>query len=317
MEILRIWSAMLTRDNRNAGTDNSIFLNINTGGIERLNDRISLTSQPDQERSEANLFGSLSGGKNILPNELDNSSVSCKIEGSDAWRPEHFFVWGEGANSAQIFPLAIETEITTTLSTDPGEGQSSLGLRLVGKGGADMQINRLLIIPLTRHARSQSGSGGPTIRGFGDRGTDSPFEIQILNDQNDTVVLSEIRDTSQTDLDDGHANFYFVPVVRPFSKNELNEDAINIRIKGLDPWLPENFFLFGLDSRAGRPDNIVPLVHLSFWPYGFMKADAATGVASVTLPILPDNCSNEEDSSISDRFDELLAGQDRILRAIK
>ena len=315
MELLRIWTGMLTQNRINAGTNSKIFLNVKTGGIERLNDDISRTTQPDQERSEANLFGLPVGGKNILAEDLENDSISCIISGSDAWQPEHLLIWGEGATSADIIPLAIETEITTKLSTSASEGQDRMSIRLIGKGDSDMSINRLLVIPLTRHIRSRSGSSGPPIRGFGDRGTDSPFEIQISNNENESVVFFEIRDTSQTDLNDGHANFYFVPVTQSFTKKSLGEDAITISIKGLDPWLPESFFIFGLDTRRGRPENIVPLVHLTYWPYGFMKADAATGIASVTLPILPDTCENEED--ISSRINELISGQNEILRRLR
>jgi hypothetical protein len=75
-------------------------------------------------------------------------------------------------------------------------------------------------------------------------------------------------------------------VIVPFSKGDLDDSSVTLRLKGLDIWEPASFFLFGLDTAAGRPEAIVPLVHLPEWPFGFMEADATNGVASINLPLL-------------------------------
>ena len=119
MELSKIWIAMLTRDRRDAGTDSSINLVINSGGIERLNHTFPDTTQDDQERAQANLYEVNVTGRNIVPEELNNSSIRIGIRGSDAWRPEHIFIWGVRRVflETEVIPLAIETGINTQLST--------------------------------------------------------------------------------------------------------------------------------------------------------------------------------------------------------
>ena len=94
----------------------------------------------------------------------------------------------------------------------------------------------------------------------------------------------DIPDTPQQDQERGQANLYFVPVSSPFTKGSLNRDAISLRIGGDDAWLPVSFFLFGLDDATGRPEALVPLVHIRNWTLGWLSTDAGEGVPSVTLP---------------------------------
>jgi hypothetical protein len=145
-----------------------------------------------------------------------------------------------------------------------------------------MLMRRLLILILTRGAAEGGGIFTEPNTVFG---TESPLEIQVVS-RDRLVVLFEISETSQMDLDTGYANFYTVPVIVPFSKGELDDSSVTLRLKGLDIWEPASFFLFGLDTAAGRPEAIVPLVHLPEWPFGFMEADATNGVASINLPLL-------------------------------
>jgi hypothetical protein len=77
-----------------------------------------------------------------------------------------------------------------------------------------------------------------------------------------------------------------MPVILPFTRSSLNNGTITLRIKGgMDDWKPLRFFLFGLDDATGRPESIVPLVHLGEWPFGTMSPDTTNGIASVTLPL--------------------------------
>lgn len=286
MPLTRLWTAMLTKGD---GTDNKISLSINTGGAELLNQVFPDSEQIDQDSEQANLYEFNVERHRIEPSLLTNSSVRLQILGGDSWTPQHFFAWGEvpprtAFQSTAIVPLVIETNITQTLSTDTGEGVPSIPLRLVAKGGSDMRIHRLLILLTTFGTQDSDGAiAGPP------SDTDNVLEVQIVN-KDRLVVLSEIRDTFQDDLEFGAANFYTMPVIFPFTKSSLNNQSITLRIKGgMDNWLPASFFMFGLDDAEGRPESIVPLVHLPEWPFGFMEPDRTNGIASVTLPLVPEN----------------------------
>jgi|GEM_PF-1452705 len=300
MPLSRIWVALLTRPVEDAGTDSKIALSINVGGAQLLNQVLPEFSFRNQERDQANLYEFNVADKRIEPGSLTDSSVSLQILGSDAWKPEHFFAWGEvppvtPIQNSAIVPLVIETGITQQLSTDtPAEGVPSLPLRLVATGNNRRRIRRLLILLTT------SGQGGS--------GSSNSLEIQIVSGDQ-LVALCEIRDTAQEDLERGAANFYTMPVILPFTKSGLNNQSITLRTKGgMDVWQPASFFLFGLDDATGRPEFIVPLVHLRKWPLGPMFPDTTNGIASVTLPLV------EEGNFIDDDDDD---GGVLTLRAIE
>ena len=307
MEISRLWIVMLTRNSENAGTDSRITLVINTGGIERLNHTFPDTSQDDQERAQANLYELDVTGRNIVPDELTNSSIRVGIRGDDAWRPEHIFVWGERRVllRTEVIPLAIETSINTQLSTDEDEGPSSLPLRLVNDGGSRMDINRLFMLLTT-------GTTFPLFNTI--PGSDSPLEIQVVSNDR-LVVLFEIRDTFQDDLKAGSANFYAAPVFSSFTKRDLDDGSITLRIKGLDDWEPTSFFVFGLDDASGRPESLVPLVHLPDWPHGNMAPDTLTGAASRTLALVPDPLTIDDDLVVA--LSSIASGQERLVTLLE
>lgn len=263
----RLWAGMLTRNTEDDGTDSSIALT-----IEGTQLTFQDSSQEDQERGQANLYEVGVAGNNIIPENLNNSSIRTVILGDDAWRPEHFVVWGERFTSGAIVPLAIETDISVQLSTDSGEGNSSLPLRLVGQGGGNMTINRLLLMMTTA---DQDNAG-----------TNDKINLRITT-SGGLRVVDFIPDTPQDDQERGQANLYFVPVDTPFTKNSLADNSIRLSTSGTDAWLPAKFFLFGLDDAGGRPEALVPLVNIRTWTLGQMSTDSSEGQPSVTLPFAP------------------------------
>ncbi|MGH7470655.1 MAG: hypothetical protein ACRENP_22130 [Longimicrobiales bacterium] len=315
MEISRLWAAMLTRNVNNAGTNHRIVLVINANGQDLLNHEFVDTTQKDQEQAQANLYEVNVRGKGIDPAELNNSSIRVGILGSDAWRAEHFMLWGERLSpffDAEVIPLALETGIPTQISTDDDEGPSSFPLRLVGKGNRDMAINRIFLLFTTAGQLEDDDLGA---EGLAPQGTDSPIEIQIVSDGR-LVVLSEIRDTHQDDAELGGANFYSAPVITPFTRRALQDRSITLRVKGLDSWEPASLFLFGLDDAAGRPESLVPLVHLPRWPFGLLEADTSTGVATVTLPLVPDH-SFPGNGEVVHALESIASGQNRIIEMLQ
>jgi hypothetical protein len=264
----RLWAGMRTRENADAETDSRVALVI---GNRQLN--FADGSQDDQGRGQANLYEFDVANDNIVPENLNDNSIRVTILGNDAWRPQDVVAWGERFTGGAITPLAIETGISAQLSTDPGEGNASLALRLVAQGSAGMRINRLLVMMTTASAA--------------DSGTDDRISLRVTTGAGIEVVHFDIPDTPQLDQETGQANFYFVPVDSPFTRAGLGAGAIRLSTSGTDAWSPASFFIFGLDDAAGRPEQLVPLVNVRRWNLGQLSTDPTEGNASVTLPLLP------------------------------
>jgi hypothetical protein len=266
----RLWTGILTRNkNDESGTDSRIALIIEGTQLTLPDDPV----QADQERGQANLYEIGVAANNIVPEDLTDSSIRLAILGNNAWRPEHFVVWGERFTGGAIVPLAIETDISAELSTDPDEGNVSLPLRLVGFGSATRVINRLLVMMTTASSD--------------DAGTDNGITLRVTTSGGTEVVDFDFPETPQEEQERGQANLYLVPVGSGFTKASLAANSIRLSISGTDAWLPGSLFIFGLDDAAGRPEFLVPLVNLRTWPFGLMSTDSNEGRSSVTLPLLP------------------------------
>jgi len=293
MQIDRLWLAMLTREGVDSETDSAIRVSVNTNGFERLNHTFDDTEQTDQERGIANLYDLDVANNGIQTEQLTDSSIRLGINDDDAWRPQHVCVFAEGLNAAganETQAVAIETDITTRLSTDAGEGDPDMPLHLVGHGSAAQPIRRLFIFIRSIGSDEPADGGGIGATAVPHRTlTDAPLEIQIVS-QGRVVVLFQIRDTPQEDLEFGEANFYTMPVMIPFTRAQLDADSITLRIMGMDDYEPLSLFVFGADQAAGRPTSMVPLVSISSWEdagLGVIDYDPTNGTGAVTLPLAP------------------------------
>jgi hypothetical protein len=132
-----------------------------------------------------------------------------------------------------------------------------------------MQINRLLMLMTTADEE--------------DAGTESDVKLQITNAAGSVIVDFTVPNTPQEEQERAQANFYFVPVSPGFSLDDLDGDSVRLNIKGQDAWLPQSFFLFGLDTASGRPDFLVPLVHIGDWRHGWLSTDSSEGKSSISL----------------------------------
>lgn len=292
----KVWFAMRTRTATNTSgdpqTDSPIGLVINENGIDRLNHIFSEdTPQKDQEAGQANLY---SVDADVETDELDNSSVRVSNLGGDQWSPEVLYIWGEGRRFAdfntEIIPVAIETDIITKLSAGVEDRSAvpSMPLRLVAKGNRRMQIRRLMLIVMTEgvpHTGIIAHAHAPSE-------TNDPIELEITN-ASGLVVKYEVPKTPQLDLERGQANLYFVPASVPFSQQSLRQNSIVLRIKGDDAWQPSKVFLFGLDDAAGRPESMVPLVHISQWNLGWLSTDTGEGREEIILPLIQEQVADE------------------------
>jgi hypothetical protein len=293
-DLKTVWFGMLTDDSDDSGTDSPIVLIINVRGgrFDVLHRTFPDTAQSDQEQGQANLYEITEDdfepqafvGSTVDPQDLNASSIRIGIRGNDLWRPKSVFIWGEQKDGL-IVPLALDTElrsdigiagqlVNVDLSTDASEGKLSFAPSRIQLGVATTVIRRLLLLVTTADVD--------------DAGTDDDIALQITTTDGRLVVDHVFPDTSQADLERAQANLYYVPVMTPFSRTELNADSIRLSIKGNDAWLPNRLFLFGLseDETGQPPEFAVPLVHLPAWPLGTLSTDQEEGQGSVTLPLL-------------------------------
>src|SRR5262245_25081593 len=164
----------------------------------------------------------------------------------------------------------METDLTEWLSSDANEGALTLPLRLVGLGASDTLIHRLLL--LVRTADED------------DAETDSLVQLQVtINGQ--LHVSEVITDTPQDDLERGVSNWYYLPVQTPFMRQDLvaGNGRIELEILGRDAWLPASLYVFGLDTPAGRPTQLVPLVSKRIWGGLVLSRDPNEGSPKVGL----------------------------------
>jgi hypothetical protein len=268
----RIWIAMRTRSNENSGTDSRINLFINQAGTDVFDHTFGDSLQRDQETGQANIYyRDVPLGSGLLSYTLGFSSARIGIRGDDQWRPEDIFVWGERRwPGSGVVPMTMEAGIETRLSTDLNEGALSLPLRPVGRLDYNTPIRRLLMLMLTANVN--------------DAGTNSPIALQI-GGRGGSILDFQVPDTPQDDQERAQANWYYVPVPNPFFTLDLVDASVRLLIRGTDAWLPRWFFLFGLDSDEGRPNDVISIVNVTDWTFGWMSTDSSEGVGSVNLPL--------------------------------
>jgi hypothetical protein len=262
--INHLWFAALTRNTEDAGTDNLLNLTINLDGGDVVDSNVAWML----EQGEAYFLGNAS----FAPFDtamLTNSSIRLGIRGDDAWAPEHLFIFGHAPRT--LLPLAIETDLDTTLSADADEGHLSMPLRLVTAGNSLTVIRRVLLLVDTSSEN--------------DADTESQIQLQITAG-GANVLQQIVPQTPQSDLERWRANWYFLDAAVPFTRGDvLANGGITLSILDEDAWLPESVLVFGLDTLSGRPTTIVPLVSILAWDLGWLSTDHTEGKPSIPLPV--------------------------------
>lgn len=132
--IRRLVMLMTTRNASDAGTDSKIELQITRNGSVIVNYDIPDTPQWEQERAQANFY-LIPVESNLTKNSIDDFSIRLTIKGTDAWRPDSFFLFGADAIEGRINQLVPLVHMPSWskgwLSTDGAEGDSSVRLELV------------------------------------------------------------------------------------------------------------------------------------------------------------------------------------------
>lgn len=281
----KLWLATLTQNEEDAGSDaGNLNLTINVDGEDVVDMNFGFMSGsgflsgglgPD-EAWLGEGQAALSGGSYYSPGEplsspidsnlLTNSSIRLGIRTDDAWGPHHALVLGN--TQRRVIALAMETELEHWLSTDSSEGKLTIPLRLVGEGTSSTVIRRVLLLVST------------------DEETDSPIQLQITAGGN-LVLQQQVPDTSQDDLEEYTGNWYFLDVAAPFTRGDvLSNGGVRLSILGTDAWSPKSLFVYGLDTAAGRPNEVVHLVSIPQWDLGALSADPQEGEQSIDLPVI-------------------------------
>ncbi len=302
MKVDRIWVAALTQHFHGAGdpqTADKIYLSVESGGAEIFRARLAANPDGGFARGRANLVSIETPGLVLDAPPFSRSSVRIGVEGDDAWQPSHLFVWAETAQSLLpkpfIFPLALESDWGTTLSTDPSEGAANAELSAIARGERNMRISRLLFI-VSNHP-IPSGTYAQHKPEF----VEGKLGL-LVNSENRLLVSAMIGDTPQdavlkprgsyySDAETiaARSNYYQPHVIQPFSRDALGPGSIAAIKRGGDYWWPQHLFVFGLNARFGRHSQIVPLVYLPNWgntagmPLSF---DATTGEIMAPLPLV-------------------------------
>jgi hypothetical protein len=263
-------SASLIED---AGSDATINLTINADGEDVLDHDYG--SNVGDGEAYVNAGSQLDAPFDSAA--LTNSSVRIGVRGNDAWAPGDILVFGHsrtefGLNVA--VPLAMETGLTASLSTDPSEGPLTVPLRLVGRGTSSTVIRRVLLLVHTQWATHGT-----------DTGTDSAIQFEVFAGEN-LVLREEIDDTSQSDLEKATSNWYVMDAPVPFTRADVQDGGrMVLSILGDDAWKPQVLFVFGLDTASGRPSEVVSLVSRPVWGPRWMSSDTNEGDPSVDLPV--------------------------------
>jgi hypothetical protein len=263
--IRNLWVATLTSTLSDSGTDSELVVIMNQNGLDVVHRDLSFG---DVETGGGKLYRHDIAEQQVLPQDY---YMRLGIRGSDAWRPRVVAAWGERFTTGNVVPLGYDENLDTILSTDTDEGRISLPVRQLTTPGRRTSINRVMLVTGTN---------------VGDSATDSPIHVRITGIPG-VVVDHTIPDTSQDDLEGAEGNVYFLPVLTPFTRSQLNDASVELSIEGDDAWLPIVVAMFGLDTATGQPSTMVPLVHQHPWSFGPLSTDASEGVATVTLPLAP------------------------------
>jgi hypothetical protein len=267
-----LFLAVLTKDEDDAGTSSTLNVTVNVDGEDVL-DR---DYETDVDDAQADLLGFGPLAAPLDSNGLTNSSIRLGIRDDDAWGPQDVLLFGQV--QADFLPgrtvaLAMETDLTHWLSTDSSEGHLTMPVRLVGPGGPATLIRRVLLLV---HTIWQYRT---------DTETDSPIELEVVAGGN-LVLKQEIHDTEQDDLESATTNWYMLDAAAPFTRGDvLANGRIRLSILGDDAWRPMWLYVFGLDTAAGRPNEVVSLVSVPVWSQGWLSSDTSEGSPSVDLPV--------------------------------
>lgn len=287
--LTEVYVATLTRNVEDAGTSDPPALLFSRAGQDLF--QVPLDNL-DFARGRAGIHRI-----NVENRALDSEHLELRLlaTGRDAWAPQHVIAWGISGHLPRelVVPLGAVLDLAspfssssdgTWLSTDSGEGVSTLALRSVGPGAVDSRAHRIIVIAATEQYPGFFPGGGPgPAVGFEDTGTDGP--VTLSAGVPGRLMLSYLLPhTPQGDLGKSRANFYMTKLPAPFSRADLNGGWFTLTIGTDDVWVPDYFAVFGLNTSYGQTDVLIPFVHAPQISLEHMSTDPSEGWESNELP---------------------------------
>jgi hypothetical protein len=277
----KLYLAVLTRDEDDAGSRSPLNVIVNIGGTDVVSHYVVYEPDFDIKRGNAGILpvaDTLEHPIQFNSDSLTDCSVRVAIRDDDTWIPEHVFLIGRtdplSNEIVRWIPLAIEVDTDIKLSTDSDEGDVTMPIRHVQSGNESTVIRRVLLLLRTA--------------GDDNAGTNDPIKLEITAGGN-LVLQGETSGgnaTSQDDTEQKSHNWYFFNVSNPFTKRQLmSNGGIRLGIDGKDAWLPEQVYVYGFDTAEGRPGEIVHLVSITQWSLGWLSQDTTEGQEFVSLPV--------------------------------
>ncbi len=266
----KIWIA--TRNNETGGgfTTNPLVFMVNIEGEDKLHHDLQPFKSGQLLPDRHAIYELDVEAAQIQPWAINYSSVRMGVRGTDAWSPEHLFVWGENIEDRAIVPLAALIGNEKTVSVDSREGVLSLPLRRVWEGGNFTKIQRLLIVAATADIRFA--------------GTSDIVAVEMTTNYGKKIVDQPLTQDA-VPLEQGKVSMAVQELPNGFNLKEIRN--IRLRILGDNAWLPESLFLFGLgDDNRQYSRYMLPLAHLPQWEatgQKWLSADRTEGAEMVDL----------------------------------
>src|SRR5262245_4737319 len=130
-----------TRDEEDAGTNTRHNLTVTIDGVDFFNLDFPFEGIRRDETGyqENDFLGQIGPIPWLVANpfessDLTHSSIRLGLRGDNAWGPQHVLLIGRVPpqwSPGRSIPLAIETDLTNWLSTNPNKGPLTMRLRLV------------------------------------------------------------------------------------------------------------------------------------------------------------------------------------------
>jgi hypothetical protein len=228
---------------------------------------------------------------------LDSADLTFELHASDddAWSPEHVIVWGISGRVGDelVIPMAAFLDLATPLtpadggvwiSTDTSEGERVLFIPSVGRGRDGTRARRVIVVVATDpYGGMFPASVGPPMD-FNEQGTSSGLTLQ--GGGAGRLFLDYTLPSTQVGalLARGDAEFFIVDLAAPFSRLDCEGGAFTLTINSFDPWKPDYFAVFGVDTTNAGPRVLIPFVAASAFELRHMSSDSRRGFHSVVLP---------------------------------
>jgi hypothetical protein len=299
----RLWAGVVTKSDSDSGTTGQVVLAAGSEG-DILHIELDRRTPDDLGTGAADLYvldwekikGSsrCATARDSIPLQiLAQSNMKVGVSDSKPWRPKHVFIWGEfvdGVAASTVLPLACGVDMAGELAVGPSRVTNWENLKSVGPGDRNVLIQRLLIATSTKVSKSVLPVPGMWELTSTTRSVEWLVENIILKiyDKWGHLVVNSLfpKNSRREHLRTATDSCFILPAGGRLTKRRLIGTSPILEIDGPGQWLPDCFFLFGLDSEEGPPTVMIPLVTIPSWGLGPLSQGRTAGQPWVRLPCI-------------------------------